>query len=214
MAAPVPSLPPDAEPTVEPRIARTRCALETGLWELLQDHDLADISVSALCRQAGVHRTTFYGHHRNIIDFAASVYANVVNGLGAVDVDQRGTGKTQLEVGVLYAEALHRILEHTFAERRVYRALFHTGTFHAVLADGLRPRFLLALYAWQAYGLVPDMDCEVAAAFLGGAYASWIEQWVSGEDGDAEAWLASLTNLLPGWWPRDGFPSPEKPAQR
>lgn len=194
---------PSAE---EPRIARTREALESGLWELLQENELADITVAALCRQAGVHRTTFYGHYRNILDFAASVYADVVNGLGAVNVDQRGTGRTQEEVGVLYAEALRRILVHTFAERRVYRALFHTGTFHAVLADGLRPRFLLALYAWQAYGLVPAMDCEVAAAFLGGAYASWIEQWVAGEDDDVEAWLASLPDLLPGWWPRDGFP--------
>ena len=180
----------------EPRIARTRGALESGLWELLREHELADITVAALCRQAGVHRTTFYGHHRNILDFAASVYADVVNRLGAVNVDQRGTGRTQEEVGVLYADALRRILVHTFAERRVYRALFHTGTFHAVLADGLRPRFLLALYAWQAYGLVPAMDYEVTAAFLGGAYASWIEQWVAGEDDDVEAWLASLTDLL------------------
>jgi AcrR family transcriptional regulator len=206
MPAPETSSPAGRTAAVEPRTARTRCALETGLWELLRDHDLADISVSALCRQAGVHRTTFYGHHRNIFDFAASVYVDVVNGLGAVNVDQRGTGRTQAEVGTLYAEALRRILVHTFAERRVYRALFNTGTFHAALADGLRPRFLLALYAWQAYGLVPALDCEVAAAFLGGAYASWIEQWVAGEDDDVEAWLASLTNLLPGWWPRDGFP--------
>lgn len=190
----------------EPRAVRTREALEVGLWELLRDQDLADITVAALCRRAGVHRTTFYGHYRNILEFAASVYAEVVNRLGAVDVDQRGTGRTQAEVGVLYADALRRILVHTRSEHQTYRALFATGTFQEALADGLRPRFLLALYAWQGYGLVPVLDCDVAAAFLGGAYAAWIEQWVAGEDDDVEAWLASLTNLLPAWWPRDGFP--------
>ena len=50
------------------------------------------------------------------------------------------------------------------------------------------------------------MNLEVTAAFLGGAYASWIEQWVTGDDDDVEAWLASLVSLLPEWWPRDGFP--------
>ncbi|MCC9197267.1 TetR/AcrR family transcriptional regulator [Arthrobacter sp. zg-Y820] len=206
MPGPETPLPPRRPVPDEPRSARTREALENGLWELLRDSDLAEISVAGLCRQAGVHRTTFYGHHRNIFDFAASVYVDVVNRLGAVDVDQRGTGRTQAEVGVLYADALRRILEHTRSERRTYRLLFSTGTFQEVLAEGLRPRFLLAVYAWEGYGLVPDLDCEVAAAFLGGAYASWIEQWVAGDDDDVEAWLASLPNLLPAWWPRDGFP--------
>lgn len=206
MSAPETPHPQPRTVPVEPRTARTREALETGLWELLRDQELADISVAQLCRQAGVHRTTFYGHHRNILDFAAAVYADVVNRLGAVDVDQRGTGRTQAEVGVLYADALRRILKHTRSEERVYRALFATGTFQEVLADGLQPRFLLALYAWQHYGLVPDLKCKPAAAFLGGAYAAWIEQWVAGDDDNVEAWLGSLTELLPAWWPRDGFP--------
>lgn len=192
----------------EPRTVRTRESLEAGLLALLRDHDLADISVSALCRQAGVHRTTFYGHHRNIYELAASVYAGVVDRLGTVEVlDQRGTGKTVAEISTLYVDAVRLILQHTREEERVYRALFHTGTFMGVLADNLARRFLLSLYVWQGYSLVPPVDPEVTAAFLGGAYASWIERWVVREDDDVEAWLASLVHLLPAWWPRDGFPT-------
>ena len=206
MSAPETPHAPRRPPAEEPRTARTREALEAGLWELLREHELADISVAALCRQAGVHRTTFYGHHRNIYDLAAAVYAGVVDRLGTVDVDQRGTGKSVAEIGFLYVDAVRQILQYTLAERRVYRALFHTGTFQSVLAHGLRLRFLLSLYVWQGHDLVPPLNLEVTAAFLGGAYASWIEQWVAGDDDDVEAWLASLVNLLPGWWPRDGFP--------
>lgn len=190
----------------EPRTARTREALEAGLWELLREQELADISVAALCRQAGVHRTTFYGHHRNIFDFAACVYAGAIDRLGEVDVDQRGKGKTNEELCALYIAALRQILEHTRDERKVYRALFQAGSFHAVLAEDLRLRFLLSLYVWQAQGLLPALNMDVTAAFLGGAYASWIEQWVISGDGDVEARMASLRHLLPAWWPRDGLP--------
>ena len=190
----------------EPRTARTRQALQTGLWELLRDHELADISVSELCRQAGVHRTTFYGHHRNIFDFAASVYAGLVDRLGTVDLDQRGTGRTVAEIGELYVESIRQILQHTKQEQRVYRALFHTETFLGVLVEDLRMRFVLALDVWRAHGVLPDLNREATAGYLGGAYASWFEQWVISDDDDAEAWLASLRTLLPSWWPRDGFP--------
>ncbi|WP_104102356.1 TetR/AcrR family transcriptional regulator [Arthrobacter sp. 08Y14] len=191
----------------EPRTVRTREALESGLWELLRDHELADISVSALCRQAGVHRTTFYGHHRNIFEFAGSVYAGVVDRLGTVDVDQRGTGRTVEEINLLYVDSVRRILQHTKSEAKVYRALFHTETFLGIMAVGLGRRFLLSLHVWQAHGVVPRINLEAAAAFLGGAYASWIEQWVLSEDDDVEAWLASLVYLLPQWWPRVGYPA-------
>ena len=190
----------------EPRTVRTREALESGLWELLRDHELSDISVAALCRRAGVHRTTFYGHHRSIFDFAASFYAGAVDKLGAVDVDLDGDGLSREEVGILYVDAVRHILRHIRSEQRVYRALFSTGSFPGVLADGLRCRFRLALDVWDAHGLVPGLDLDTVAAFLGGAYASWFEKWAAGEDDDIEAQLASLPHLLPPWWPRDGFP--------
>jgi len=190
----------------EPRTARTRQALEAGLWELLRDHELAEISVSALCRQAGVHRTTFYGHHRNIFDFAASVYAGVVDQLGTVDVDQRGTGRTAEEINLMYIDSVRRILQHTKAEARVYRALFHTETFLGIMAAGLARRFLLSLHVWQAHDVMPRINSDAVAAYLGGAYASWIEQWVLSEDDDVEGRLGSLRHLLPQWWPRTGYP--------
>ncbi|WAP52065.1 TetR/AcrR family transcriptional regulator [Arthrobacter sp. ATA002] len=189
----------------EPRTARTREALEAGLWELLRDHELSEISVAALCRRAGVHRTTFYGHHHSIFEFAASLYADAVDKLGAVNVDLNGAGLTREEVSVLYVDAVRQILLHIRSERRVYRALFSTGSFPGVLADGLKCRFRLALNVWDAHGLVPGLDLDVVAAFLGGAYASWFEEWAAEEDGDVEARLASLTHLLPQWWPREGF---------
>ena len=212
MSAPEEPKPPRRPSPEEPRTARTREALEAGLWELLREHELAEISVSALCKVAGVHRTTFYGHHRNIFDFAASVYAGLVDRLGTVDLDQRGTGRTVAEIGELYVESIRQILQHTKDEQRVYRALFHTEAFLGVLVENLRMRFVLAMDVWQAHGVLPDLDPEATAGYLGGAYASWFEQWVISDDDDVEAWLGSLRNLLPVWWPREGFPPAPQPV--
>ncbi len=206
MSAPEPLHAPRRSAADEPRTVRTREALQAGLWELLRENELADISVAALCRQAGVHRTTFYGHYRNIFDFAAFVYAGLVDRLGTVDLDQRGTGRTVAEIGDLYVESIRQILQHTKEEQRVYRALFHTETFMGVLADGLRERFVMALQVWEAHGVLPELNQAATAGYLGGAYASWFEQWVFSNDDDVEGWLGSLRSLLPVWWPRDGFP--------
>lgn len=63
----------------EPRAARTHEALTTALFELLREHDLTEISISELCRTAGVHRTTFYGHYGDIFAFAADSFASILD---------------------------------------------------------------------------------------------------------------------------------------
>ena len=110
------------------------------------------------------------------------------------------------EINNLYIDSVRRILQHTRAEDRVYRALFHTETFLGVMAGGLAQRFLLSLHVWKAHGVVPTPNLEATAAYLGGAYAAWIEQWVTSGDNDVDGWLGSLVYLLPPWWPRTGYP--------
>ncbi|WP_368496621.1 TetR-like C-terminal domain-containing protein [Herbiconiux sp. A18JL235] len=53
--------------------------MTTALFELLREHDLTEISISELCRTAGVHRTTFYGHYGDIFAFAADSFASVLD---------------------------------------------------------------------------------------------------------------------------------------
>ena len=45
------------------RIALTRRLLQEGLLRLLSLHELEDISVTALCKEAGINRATFYNHY-------------------------------------------------------------------------------------------------------------------------------------------------------
>ncbi|MBR4290993.1 MAG: TetR/AcrR family transcriptional regulator C-terminal domain-containing protein [Oscillospiraceae bacterium] len=47
------------------RIALTRRLLQEGLLRLLAHNKLDDISVTALCREAGINRATFYNHYNS-----------------------------------------------------------------------------------------------------------------------------------------------------
>lgn len=47
------------------RITLTKRLLQEALIRLMNDKDIANISVSELCKEAGINRTTFYYHYGN-----------------------------------------------------------------------------------------------------------------------------------------------------
>ena len=48
---------------MDTRIVKTKLRLMSALSELLKDHDIDSITVSELCKKAGVNRTTFYKYY-------------------------------------------------------------------------------------------------------------------------------------------------------
>ncbi len=74
----------------DPRGRRSRAALHWALLRLLEDTQLSDVTVAALCRQAGLHRTTFYKHYAGLEDCAAAALTDLVRELvdGLPDVQQ------------------------------------------------------------------------------------------------------------------------------
>lgn len=52
------------ETPLDPRAKRTRDALGEGLMRLLRQKDWHDISTAAICREAGVARSSFYEHFK------------------------------------------------------------------------------------------------------------------------------------------------------
>ncbi len=69
----------------DPRQVRSRLALTQALLKMLQNETLSSINVAALCVEAGVHRTTFYGHASSIEEFAVDVIAREVDAIATID---------------------------------------------------------------------------------------------------------------------------------
>ena len=55
------------------RYIQTKEKIEAVFLELLKEKDISKISVSEICRLAGIHRTTFYGHFEDIYALMRSI---------------------------------------------------------------------------------------------------------------------------------------------
>lgn len=55
------------------RRRESREKIESVFYELIQTHELKEISVSEICKLANLNRTTFYANYIDIYDLADSV---------------------------------------------------------------------------------------------------------------------------------------------
>lgn len=191
---------------IDARQARTRLALDGALHRLLASTPLDTITVSQLCREAGVHRTTFYAHAPTVYAFAIDEFTRRLDQISAVAV---APGETDTdEIAERYFESLVQLLEHVASERSGYRALFGAsvrGAFRSVLTERLRHRAMLAIEVWGARAVpgIPQTEQSraEASAFIAGGLVSVIETWAFGDDVDAAAAARRVGTLMPAWWP-------------
>ena len=66
---------PPGAPPVDPRVRRTRAALQDALMALLREKDWSAISTSAICRRAGVARSSLYEHFNGKADILDEIFA-------------------------------------------------------------------------------------------------------------------------------------------
>lgn len=190
----------------DPRQRRTRESLGAALARLLQTEPLDDISVAELCREASVHRTTFYAHADSVHDFALAEFARSIDRLSEVTVEP-GEGPPA-RVAARYFASLRHVLQHVVDDRDAYRALFGSstrGVFRSALDARLRERARLAIEVWAREGVAgapreEDAAAE-AAAFIAGALTGAIEVWAHSDDTDADAAASRFSHLMPRWWP-------------
>ena len=155
------------ETRVDPRTRRTLAALRQALVELLETTPLSQITVSELCRTAGVHRTTFYKHFDTVGEVASDVVAEVHQRIVAPSgEEERGL--------VGYRLWLTAFLEHLQANAEAYAGVLgpagDTALVRAV-CDDLIARVERHLLADVEDGAWFGTDVDVVARVLG--FASW-----------------------------------------
>lgn len=74
------------------RKKESRRKMESVFIELLQNRNLEQISVTDLCKQAGVNRTTFYANYVDIYDLADSIRHQLEEGLSQLYQEEIASG--------------------------------------------------------------------------------------------------------------------------
>ncbi|MGW9114731.1 TetR/AcrR family transcriptional regulator [Microbacterium sp. NPDC055683] len=186
----------------DPRALRSRQRLQDALRVLLTREDLTEIGVAELCREAGVHRTTFYGHYTTVGDVAADLYASWLDEVGTVSALP---GETLAELAARYADTTVTVLRSVTAERRTLRVLLASElslSFRRRLQALFDERCLIAVRLFRERGLDVDFDDELAAAFVSGGIVGAILHWAGEDDADEEAYARAIISHMPPWWPR------------
>ncbi|MGA1838077.1 TetR/AcrR family transcriptional regulator [Herbiconiux sp. 11R-BC] len=187
----------------EPRAARTHEALTTALFELLREHDLTEISISELCRTAGVHRTTFYGHYADIFAFAGDAFAHILDELASVSEDPSDFDDYSAEaITAAYADSVREQLTHIRDHRAAYRMMFGTRVdagFRRELFQRLLRRASLGITLSQRHGIATEIDSATAASFIAGGSLGVFEEWAFSDDTDVEIATSFIMATSPVW---------------
>lgn len=70
--------------TTDKRVIRTKNAIRTSLFKLMESKDISSITISELTAQANINRRTFYTHYSNLTDILDETESDIVNALAAV----------------------------------------------------------------------------------------------------------------------------------
>ncbi|MFD3480172.1 TetR/AcrR family transcriptional regulator [Streptomyces sp. NPDC058695] len=157
-------------PKADPRAARTRARLRQALLDECAQRPLADVSVAALARRAGVGRATFYVHYSDLEALAVDACADVVR--EAVDALHawRGTPDPASP-----PPALSAFFAGVVPHSGLYRTLLRPGgggPLGRVLHQDLRARSRTE--RTLAGAPQPDLIASAVSATFAGVLADWL----------------------------------------
>ncbi len=169
--------------------------------DMAEEMPPADIDVSALCRRAGVHRTTFYKHFDSVAELAETLVADLLTRIAA----PAAPGTDDMEE---YAGWLTALVSHVVERRHVYAAFLGPDGDPAVVravcdrlirqAEKTAARAARQLAAPE--GATVDVDVKTAARVLGfGAYGL-LESVLVEEDLDVPATVNAFIAGGPMVW--------------
>jgi AcrR family transcriptional regulator len=157
---------------IDERVLRTRNNIARAIVSLGSVRPIDSLRVGEICREAGIARSTFYGHFPSLGDYLETSYANMVANCAIRGGDEPlGRGKVL---------AVHLILEHIHASRHYALSVEHSAHRPRMLVAGeLRLR---AIADKNLAVLMPDLNDEeraTAATFIAGGFIGLLRRWTS-----------------------------------
>ncbi|WP_043667039.1 TetR/AcrR family transcriptional regulator [Streptomyces xylophagus] len=169
----MPAQPLEPHGLPDPRVLRSRAALEAALRELVTERELRQISVADLTKRAGVNRSTFYEHYVDVHDLAVAACTATYDQLVAVAPIPHG--QLAPDGGPL-PNPMPALFTHVAEHAPLYRALLcDEGS--ARMINHLLHRITLA--ARVSRGLPTETGAtDPVSAFLAGAVLGTVIDWL------------------------------------
>ncbi|SDF60780.1 transcriptional regulator, TetR family [Lentzea fradiae] len=176
-------------PAGDRRVRRTHAALQCALIDLVEDRDLAQISVADVAEQAEVSRSTFYDHYRDVHELAEAACTGMLDKLIDLVTAIGSSPDNGDPVGSL------QTFFATLAEHAgLYRSLLGPQGSARVI-DHIRRRITAAALktsTGKATTTADDPD-NVHAAFVAGALVGVAADWLQRDCAHTPSEMAALT---------------------
>lgn len=183
---------------MDARARRSQESLREAVLELAERMPIADVTVSAVCRAAGVTRDTFYRHAESPVHLLADALAAEID--VAMEI---------LPHAEVIGDGERVLLTHVHRRASVYR-----GAMHPLLAAPIRStlegslRSGLLLWAELHPQIVPDVFADdpaalrIAVAYAAAGTVGAIEEWLRSDDDDIDRAVRLILTASPEWWLR------------
>ena len=173
-----------------PRVRETKRLLFGALLKLLETGTIAEVSVSALCRAAGVNRSTFYRYYRTPYDLLLAMHERVIDAFE--EQTPRDAPDEETLTGVLRTMRAQPALN--LALNEVLMRETFAGRLSQSPRDYIRRIFL-------------DRMPEAAALYFSAALTAILQRWLSGGTEPPEeiaALLLAMARATGAWTERGG----------
>ena len=184
--------------TMDARARRSQEKLRSAVISLAAATPITEITVSAICREAGVTRDTFYRHADSPIDLLADALSAEIDDAMVILPKAEGIGDGE-----------RALLGHVQRRADVYR-----GAMHPLLAAPVRSnlersiRAGLELWLQLHPDIVPvvfvddEPAMRLAIAYAASGTVGAIEEWLRSQDTDIERAVEIILAASPEWWLR------------
>lgn len=172
--------------TDDMRYVRTEQAIRSAFMELVAKQPAASLTVTSLCRRAGISRNAFYLHYPSVSGLYGTLVGELVDDIRTESIASAERSAEHGSDGLL-AEA---IVEALSRHEDVLRALLPSdeGPLAKCLAEGIEGAFVEAALRFGEHG--DSLEHRIRCAYTAGALMGMVSRWIAGTD-------LPLTGLLP-----------------
>ncbi|MDY4022996.1 TetR/AcrR family transcriptional regulator [Staphylococcus borealis] len=135
------------------RVIKTKKALTDSLYSLLEEEAFSTITVNMICKNAGVHRTTFYKHFYDKFELLNQLLKLAHDDYFATDIKERLNNPFQTLGNTFNKEEISRIEHKQFNDKAFYEARNNylieimqndfKANMHRITVDGVVPKSLV-----------------------------------------------------------------------
>ncbi|MEV4169192.1 TetR/AcrR family transcriptional regulator [Nonomuraea sp. NPDC049709] len=187
-------------PSGDRRVRRTQASLARALLKLVEEQDLSRVSVADVAERAGVSRSTFYDHYRDVHELAEAACTAMIDNLMA---SLPGPGPDSPDPGPEATRSLEDFFASLAEHAGLYRALLGPQG-SARVADHIRRRSTVAIHDRVHHAVVGselperagaplDIPHDVPSAFMAGALIGVAADWLQRGCPRTPAEMAALT---------------------